>query len=113
MLLAWFNAAVAPCHLLLPHTIHRAEVVPGLFELHPQHKAATFPNCLPNFRMPADQLLRHLQALPDWQQLPVMTDADITASATRLGLLPAVSLQTRGVCAETVLVVCVWLGPVV
>lgn len=79
------------------------DVVPGPFELHPQHPARAFPPCLFNFRLPAEQLLRHLQSLPDWQQVPVLSDADITAMATRLGLLPVKTQQAKGV---LVLLVC-------
>jgi len=71
-------------------------VVPGPFELHPQNPARTFPVPLLNLRLPPEQLLRHVQALPDWQAVPVLTDADITAKATRLGLLPAKPAPAKG-----------------
>jgi hypothetical protein len=46
--------------------------------------------------LPADQLQRHMEVYPEWKQLPVLTDADITARATRLGLLPAHTLLSKG-----------------
>lgn len=75
-----------------------AGVVPGPFQLHPSSQTRNFPVCLLNFKLPAEQLLRHLHSVADWQQLPVLTDADITARATRLGLLPAKTLEAKGVC---------------
>jgi hypothetical protein len=72
--------------------------VPGGLQLHPHQSARTFPPCLLKLQLPADQLLRILaEAAPDWQQLPVLSDADITARATRLGLLPAKTLAAQGV----------------
>jgi hypothetical protein len=70
--------------------------VPGPFELHPQGQPRQYPSCIVNLRLPADQLLRHMQISPEWQQVPVLTDADITARATRLGLLPAHTLLSKG-----------------
>ena len=90
----------SPCLSCCPLS-RTTEVVPGPLELHSHHPARTFPLSLLNFRLPAEKLLKHLQSLPDWQQVPVLSDADITAKATCLGLLPAKTLQARG---ET------WLG---
>jgi hypothetical protein len=75
-----------------------AGVIRGPFQLHPSSQTRSFPTCLLNFKLPADQLLRHLHSVADWQQLPVLTDADITARATRLGLLPAKTLEAKGGC---------------
>lgn len=75
-----------------------ADVVPGPFELHSLSQPCQYPSCIINLRLPADQLLRHMQCSPEWQQVPVLTDADITARATRLGLLPPNTLAAQGVC---------------
>jgi hypothetical protein len=75
-----------------------AGVIRGAFQLHPSTQPRNFPVCLINFALPADQLLRHLHSVAEWQQVPVLTDADITARATQLGLLPAKTLEARGGC---------------
>jgi hypothetical protein len=77
-----------------------ADIVPGPFELHSLSQPCAFPGCIVNLRLPADQLQRHMQCSPEWQQQPVLTDADITARATRLGLLPANTLAAQGVCGD-------------
>lgn len=73
-----------------------AEVVPGPFELHTLTQPRAFPTSLYNLKLPPEQVLRHLQTTAEWQQVPVLTDADITARATRLGLLPANTLVAKG-----------------
>jgi hypothetical protein len=82
------------CVRLACHT--RAGLVPGPFRLVLGESAAP-PDALAALSSsPPEALLQALQAVEGWDTLPVLSDADITADATRLGLLPACTSAAKG-----------------
>lgn len=70
-----------------------AGLVPGALQL---HYADTPPECLSSLALPPSQLLQIMESNAAWQQQPVLSDADITAEAMRLGLLPVRSPRAAG-----------------
>lgn len=72
-----------------------AELIPGSLQLHYPDAA---PDCLNSLALPPEQLLQRMEGNAVWQQQPVMSDADITAEAMRLGLLPVRPPKAAGGC---------------
>jgi hypothetical protein len=71
------TAAVLNCCLL--------GLFPGELQL---HYSETIPECLSGFLLPPDEMMKRMESSTQWKQQPPLSDAEITATATRLGLLP-------------------------
>ncbi|KAF8063799.1 VPS2.1 [Scenedesmus sp. PABB004] len=62
------------------------ELFPGPLQL---HFGDAFPESLGSVSLPAGAMLQHMASCAVWEAQAPLTDAQITAAATRLGLLPA------------------------
>lgn len=58
---------------------------PGELQL---HYSETIPECLSGLTLPPEKMMAHMESSALWQRQQPLSDAEITATATRLGLLP-------------------------
>jgi hypothetical protein len=73
------------CSAAAAAVVNFAGLFPGELQL---HYSETIPECLSGFLLPPEEMMKRMESSAQWKQQQPLSDAEITATATRLGLLP-------------------------